>query len=275
MPRRDGLPTNMEMQADFTETARLFYNATLNAVLEQGLHPGLEDKPLPYIRARALHFIDSLTKDIPNSIATEELTVSPYGEEHATILPVPGVSSFETVPPELVAYRQSLFGPISATVLKLGLNTTDLLVPGTVSASYAAFDKDRVHKRSTSSYDDRPSKINIAAGKYLAGIALEHAITHGVIYNTKETLDTIRSGKETMIIKLDVLIDTELPLNGYESRPFLEHFLLSMIHIANRTQDRINRLKNLDAPEVVMANEIKHYESAIAAVTRVRTILEK
>jgi len=256
MPRRDGFPTNVEMLADFTETARQFFVATFNTAAEAGFHPGFIDKPLSSIYASDDHLMDTVLEDVPGSIGLESLIVGPLGKDDVKE-PLPGASWFEEPPADLIAYRTALRGPISEARVTNGLDITDIVVPGTVSASYFAYDQELNLRRSTFSSDDRPSKSNIAARKFLADEALKHIIAQGQVMTfLDEALEHRALVKMLQAsaahdisllqhdIALGITMDVDLPLNGHEPPEFLMRFCEAMMIGVERTQRRIEELND-------------------------------
>jgi len=302
MPRRDGLPTNVEMLADFTETARQFFVATFNTAAEAGLHPGFIDKPLSSIYASDDHVMDAILEDVPGSIGLESLEVGLLGKDDVKE-PLPGASWFEKPPDDLIQYRADLRRPISETMVTNGLDITDIVVPGTVSANYYAYDQELNLKRSTYSSDDRPSKANIVAGQFLADEALKHIIAQGQVMTfLDEELEYRPLTKMLQAsalhdisllqhdIALGIAISVDLPLNGHEPPEFLMRFCEAMMRGVEFGQVQIERLNDpeqlahlgeeaREGAEKVKTEIIERLREGMAekkaAAQRARDILEK
>lgn len=274
MPRKDGLDTNVEMQTDFTETSRKLFIETFEAASREGLHAGFEDKPLSHITVNGLHIFGDDTGHITGSIAKEELSVGTLTDDYWTD-PIPGIKQADMldVPEEIKQHRIAIRSLVSKSYINDELDIVSAIVPGTIMAGYSASDVNGKTKRSTSSLDDRPSKANLAAAKFMAEQALTQVQVQGPTTTIFEYFTPPQS-HDTTVVKLSLAVNCHLPLNGHEPRYFIENFMILMMNGVDRARNNLKLSESIDSPKFVTDGYKKLIEDRLSAAKQAYKILD-
>lgn len=269
MPRKDGLPTNRELQMDFTASARDVFVATFERSLESkiSLNPAYEDKPLShlFVTFRQKHRTNPST---PTQIYRESLRIAPLQVLTAVGLEQgpygQGNELFRGADNSVIEFYRKTADAIADTAITDSFQFGQLTSTA-IEANWTA-DRDpygsKVYHAGT--FRERPRKMSLVSAKIFA----EGARAYVDSDDFDKPLDVrgadyILGLRETNpLFDIDhfigLNIDTNLPLNGHESQRFIQTYLEQMTTNATKVEAQVDRLTNLGAPDVIL-NERKEY----------------
>jgi hypothetical protein len=279
MPRRDGLPTNREMVVDFNALSRTAYIDTYNHITDDGLPAALEDKPLDSLYLNAIKKIPTFLRT-SDGVTSEQLLVDPLQEHHVDFMTY--TLGFQDTPEDVVQHYRDIAQRIGKTTLHSGLDIAAALPLGGINADYTAF-YPTGKTRHISTFKEKPSKSSIAAGKFFAKQAIESINTPPDaedfdITNFSKVVEHIKSLFEqngTLELGFSLQMVPNLPLNGHESKAFLNNYANRMLDKANSSAARLAMGSELGWPDVIIENTQRTYEAANNSYLRAQALLDK
>ncbi len=249
MSRKDGLPTNAEILADFRCASRqVFVQAYDRQFSGEKLHPGFEDKPLSSLyltvgdtgQEPQLGRVSVLAELL--SIQSIDKRIGPMIEAHPTL---------SQLPPDVKDRYRKLGADTTEIALTKGLSIASVLPMEAVNANYYAHLSDG-KEVNIGVFEKRQTKMNLIAAKYFANEAL--------VYVRSDDFDDPDS---EFIHDFGLEISVDLPLNGHEPLQFLIEFRRRMVNEYNRWYQ--TSLVQVPDPEIQMTvNQIKAYVSKCA-----------
>jgi hypothetical protein len=272
MPRRDGLPTNEEMLADFNAASHQVFIHACQMDLQYPLPPAYEDKRLTDIRLNVMRAGGRLTTQ---AVMAETLTVTALTPHVASYL---GEHlRYRDYPQDVLDHYTLVATKLTDTHIRPGLDIRKVLPPEGIHAGYEAVLPDG-HSRHISTFKEKPAKQSIAAGTFMAREVLDHLTAgYGVQGSTLELLAAvIQPGSGPVFARrFSLIISPDLPLNGHEPREFLLNFYEEMSRCAGRRLDLIERLSEVGAPQILIDNERSTYDRYSKAVAKAQKALDK
>jgi hypothetical protein len=279
MPRRDGLPTNREMVVDFNNLSRTAYIDAYNNITEYGLPAALEDKPLDTLYL-------NVTKKVPTFMRTssgvtgEQLLVDPLQEHHVDFMTY--TLGFQDTPEDVVRHYRDIAQRIGETTLHIGLDIAAILPPEGINADYTAF-YPTGKTRHISTFKEKPSKLSISAGKFFAEQAIQSINTppdaedFDITDFSKviERIEKIFDQSGTFEHGFSLQMVPNLPLNGYESKAFLNTYANRMLDKVNSSAARLAMGNELGWPDVIIENAQRIYDAANSSYLRAQALLDK
>lgn len=275
MPRRDGFPTNREMQVDFTAQAREVFIAAAERQIESKVSPGLQDKPLDHITL-CVSQLHEIRDEHPQSIAREQLILAPFSNRDAAALSENEL--FASAGPEVLSHYANVAALIGSVTLTDSLRFRPTLGSIGIQGNYYGHKTDgRVRHAGT--FRERASKQSLAAAKYFADEALQYTQSPHFDDSTMSRLASFMLGYSdedprfgmTHYFRLEISAD--LPLNGREPRAFLEEYRNVMAARLVRRMETFERLKDLHAPEVILEGNAVHLKATQDALEKVEKYL--
>jgi hypothetical protein len=263
MPRRDGFPTNPEMVADFNTIAHQAYIDEFNRIAEHGLPDSFQDKPLDLMYLKARRSVPLVSR-IPGAVTDEKLHIRPLTEDHADYLSdLVSRGSREISNDDLDRYH-AIARDIGGTTLHNGLDIASVVPVEGAVADYTAYYPNG-KTRHISTFKERPSKASIVAGKYFAGETVQ-------AINAPLGGDSKPNGVRHF---LTFPKSPNLPLNGHESKVFLNSYANDMYELVMNRGARLERSKAMGDPELVIDSAQELYDEANAAYLRAQALLDK
>lgn len=269
MPRRDGLPTNREMVVDFNGLSRTAYIDAYNRITEDGFPTAFEDKPLDAMFLRVTKTVPSNLR-VEGGVTGEQLEVETLREEHVGFMT--DTLGFQDTPEDVLAHYYNVAHLIGRTTLHSGLDIAAVLPSEGVNAGYTAnYSNGRTHHIST--FKEKPFKASIAAGKYFA----EQAVQDINITDLSKLRDsnTIEQAGGTFRHIFLLRMIPNLPLNGHESKSFLNAYANNMLDETMNRAEKLERIKALGAPEAIVERAQDACEDAQSSYDRVQGLLDK
>lgn len=263
MPRRDGFPTNRELQVDFTTAARDVFVAAAERELESkiDLIPAYEDKPLDHLRLYVSRRND-VREGSPQAVYRELLEVQPLQWTTVETIeaddPYVGNELFRDTPEAVVEHYKTLCQAIGDTLITNQLRFNSL-PPTAIEADWTA--ELSPHGRPTrhaGSFKERPSKQSLVAATFFVEEAMGYVrsaefdkpfdVRVAEYYTGLRRDDPVYSLRHGFYFD----ISPELPLNGHENPAFIRRYYGHMdVRLANAEQ-RLERLVALQAPQVII-----------------------
>lgn len=279
MPRRDGLPTNREMVVEFNDLSRTAFVDAYNRTAEDGLPDAYQDKPLDALYLRSQKRVPEIMR-IDGGVVAEELLVNPLHEDDVDM--IPHTLGFRDTPEDVISHYRAIARRIGDTTLHSGLDIATVLPPEGVDASYTAYYAGG-RTRHIATFKEKPSKASIAAGKYFA-----EQVIHDInapssdpdidVTDLSQVAEHLRQMSEqggTIEHFLSFRKVPNLPLNGHESRAFLNAYANRMLDSARYNAEKLAKMRDLGAPDIVVASVQNVYNSANASYLRAQELLDK
>jgi hypothetical protein len=279
MPRRDGFPTNREMVVDFNTLSRTAYIDAYNHMTADGMPAAFEDKPLDALYLNVIKNIPAFMRT-SDSVTDEQLVVEPLQEDHADFMT--SIIGFQDIPEDIVEHYRNIARRIGETTLHSGLDIVSVLPPEGINADYTAYYPSG-RTRHISTFKEKPSKPSIAAGKFFAAQAVQ-SITTQPDRTTLDILDFSQVvghmkniAEQGGVFDHDLLLRMvpDLPLNGHESKAFLNVYANRMFDRATYNAARLAKVKDLGAPEIIIESIQHTYDAAHNAYLRAQALLDK
>ena len=279
MPRRDGFPTNKEMVLEFNELSRTSYINKYNQVTEGGFPPMLEDKPLDALYFRAYKIIPEFMRT-DDGVTAEDLRVEPLQEHQVNSMT--STLGFKDTPEEVVKHYRNVARLIGETTLHSDLDIVSILPPEAVNADYTAhYSTGRT--RHISTFKEKPSKASIASGKFFAEQVIQlledRPISKPIdTSDFSEAFEHIRNIFERggpISTGFSLSMRPNLPLNGHESREFLDAYANKMFEISRNAGDRLAIVESYGGVESLVESLRYAYEAANASYLRAQELLDK
>ena len=280
MPRKDGFPTNRELQVDFTAGAHAVYLRAAQRQLEADPHPAYIGKPLDH-----LSLVISRKYDIPEDssrISNETLEVTPLSPNSANFFGYPhGNELFRDTSPETIQYYQRIAEAMATTVVTDAFRFGSI-PQGGIDAHWTAvyqYPRKGSRTRHASSFKERPSKMSLASAKGFVEDAREYVesdvftqdmLVRMMDYASGYTEDNPRYG---MHHRFQLCIAPSLPLNGYESQGFLRHYRDEMARRLVAAEERLKKLEYLGAAALILEHATRIQEGYRDAVQRAEGFL--
>jgi hypothetical protein len=240
---------------------------------EDGLPDAFQDKPLDAMYLDAAKEI-ILPPGLKDGVTNERLLVTPLVEEDVDA--IRDVLGFADTPQATIDNYRGVARQIGSTTLHNGLVIADVLPPEGVVADYTAtYPSGRT--RHISTFKEKPSKASIAAGKYFAEEVIGE-INNPAVYDLTDIIALMGSAAKNGGL-FDHLLTfrkvPNLPLNGHESKSFLNAYANTMFEKAMYTSDRLERMRSLGTPEIIIESAQNIYDQAITSYERAQALLDK
>lgn len=281
MPRRDGFPTNREIQTDITTVG---HELLVNGLERLGIedYPLFEGKPLGFI---SLEYFLHKTKDSsqPNDFENERLIVrlmKPNDiqvSNKSTESMRPGM-----IRPEYEDYYLSNIKKAGEQTMGRGFDVQNV-VPSIVRVDYSAKPTDSDWKVHTSNLDARPSRTHLVTAKYFGETILKllkvgdlemDADYHHILARRVRQEKLFKLGTFSGVVpKLDMSPD--LPLSGKEPVLFLHDYLDRMYANQNSLQTSLERVQAVGHYPKRMARDFEErIEAYQRTIEQTKKILE-
>jgi hypothetical protein len=249
------------MLAETTELGRELYIGAIGAlgalfdsehVSHRNLALGFLGKPLPFVRANVWHVPGRQSVNLPNGLIKEVFWAVAMGVESGNEPAITGTTGLAESDSTLEKDRRAIRTAVSETVITEGIDVSDVVVPDTAFIGYEgsnAWQERIVNSDRWSEEIDVPS---ITAARRLAEASLQHLKQHGLEKNASGVVD---DHGDIYKVNLSFIIGYDLPLNGYEPRPFLETFYENMLSRIERSRERLNFFQRIGASTLVEREE--------------------
>lgn len=279
MPRRDGFPTNREMVVDFNALSRTAYIDAYNHIAGDGLPAAFEDKPLDSLYLNVIKKVPIFLRT-NSGVTGEQLLVDPLQEHHVDFMTY--ILGFQDTPEDIVQHYRGIAQRIGETTLHSGLDIATVLPSEGINADYTAF-YPTGRTRHISTFKEKPSKSSIAAGKFFAEQAIQSINTPPDaedfdITDFSKVVEHIKSRFEqngTFEHGFSLQMVPNLPLNGHESKAFLNTYANRMLDKANSSAARLAMGNELGWPDVIIENTQRIYDAAKNSYLRAQALLDK
>jgi hypothetical protein len=246
MPRRDGFPTNRELQVDFTTVARDVFVVAAERELEAKMPPAFEGKPLSemYLHVWQKNRLDSGS---PQVIRWEHLWVEALDEANIAI-ELDNSETFRDLPKDVREYYLGLGRRIGVVVLGDATRFRQLISPGIIDANWEAITRTGPNCQ-VDTFRARPSKQSLIAAGYFVGQVMDY-VRSDMFLEAPEVRDenywrgySKQNPEFDMKHQFDFNLSPELPLNGYEPKEFLEDYMREMRKYYDGSRRRVKRLE--------------------------------
>lgn len=277
MPRRDGFPTNPEMLLNFNAASHKVFVTAYERALEGKLPAGYIDKPLLSLTLSLRQ--GSLDQSQP--VTGEELKIGILSQYVAEDLPYNFTCARH--PEQLLDRYVEVSKSIGAVALNDELIMADNLPTEGIDADYVLTYADG-KMRHVSSFKEKPAKQSIVAGTYFAEEALQYVQSEQMFRTpaqnvVRRLVQIARTGNiEDMHImshRFDFKMTPDLPLNGYESKAFLERYTRNMFAIAMRHRERLSFMQAHGSDVMYAAPDQQLYDEYNSAYLRAQILLDK
>ena len=275
MPRHDQMPTNPELQADFrTASGEAFTSAVDRGLAGDKLPDALEGKPLSKLQLR----VERRSK---GNLAHESLDMS-------VMTPDDAAGRIEDDRPEHVKdFSIRLAHRLADVALDRTLDVRSVVPPSAFHAVYTsetAGGEVRVHMSDT----PRPRKDQLVLAKTFAeGTALpyvnsdrfdmfQEAQMAGPDAMTQALRESGGSGVDEIVYhKFELPMTPDLPLNGHESKRWLQEYAAQMWKREIAADERLNKINSLphQPPQAMIDDVMLQREEARAAKERALALL--
>lgn len=274
MPRRDGLPTNNELLADFNATAHGIFLQAYEADLADPLPPAYEGKSLAHIR---LGIIGVCGAGGPQALVAEEMRIRALSVDMAQSLDTN--LRFRNYPPDVLERYKDLAEHLEGVTIIPGLPIRNVLpVEGTDATYVATLVNGRM--RHVDTFKEKPTKQTIVTAQFFAE-EVHESLRAGQesMPSFDEAIAHVTSSEEKPFIarKFSFDITPDLALNGHEPRDFLMRFYEDMLLCAERRKERLDKLRSLGSAAVkaAMDIELESYQRYNRAVMNAQKALDK
>jgi hypothetical protein len=279
MPRRDGFPTNQEMVVDFNNLSRTAYVDAFQRLSENGLPDAYQDKPLDLMYLDAAKRVPESMR-VDGAVVDEKLHVRTLEKDDVDYLP--DTLGFKDTPEDVLGHYYDVARRIGDVTLHDGLDIATVLPSEGIVADYTAFYPNG-RTRHISTFKEKPSKASIVAGKYFAEQAIQEINTpfedkHFDLTDLAKVAASMQNlSDQGGIVRhsLSFYKVPNLPLNGHESKGFLNNYANNMLDRTMRSAARLERMKDLGAPELVIENAQAIYDEANSSYLRAQAFLDK
>lgn len=277
MPRRDGFPTNPEMLLDFNAASHKVFVTAYERALEGKLPAEYVDKPLTSLTLS----LRQGSLDRSQTVTSEELKIGVLSQYVAEDLPYNFTCARH--PEELLNRYVEVSKSVAQVALSDTLIMADTLPAEGIDADYVLTYNDG-KMRHVSSFKEKPAKQSIVAGTYFAEEALQY-VQSDKMFKTpaqnvvRRLVEIARTGDidDTRIMshQFDFKMTPALPLNGYESKGFLERYARNMFAAAMRHSERLAFMQERSANETYIALDQQLYDEYNSAYLRAQALLDK
>lgn len=264
----EALSSNATLMADFNELGRQIYIESLAEASRSGFHPGLIGKPLVYVSTRVHKDSNRTIENNHNDIFNENIVVKPFevGNYYEAAY---GYGS-NYIPNHLINYRQAVRDQLSQTQIDSDLNQDDLIEiikPSTIFSVYMACDHNNNVNKYVNYRDYKTSKRSIVSAINLSQEAVNYIETIGVN-------KPISYGHVALFnVYFDLEMTDNLPLNGHEPFHFLQAYYKKMAYLANKTDEKIRRLRTFKGPRGAIEQNKELKDKYLLAARRAFKIL--
>lgn len=287
MPRRDGFPTNRELQVDFTNESRDLFVAAAERQLESKVGGGAyEDKPLKYLFLEFTKVHNPAT-NLVQAVAEENLVINLMDEDDVDNVMRYSAYGNGVGPNELFRDAdESVFEHYAATARILGSMTlNDEFRFGQISAVNvdahwtAELGSDGMRTRHVSTFKERASKQSVVSAKFFVEEAAEYVQSDQFEKTFAANVADFSYGytdENPMFAMHHVFsleMATDLPLNGRESKAFLRKYIETMNRNRELAQANLSRLTALGGPSSVIEHNKARVDAYTQASKRARRFL--
>jgi hypothetical protein len=287
MPRRDGFPTNRELQIDFTSAAHGVFVAAAERGLESkiDLYPAFEDKPLDHLYLSIVRN-NEVPEGSPQAVHAEQLYITPLHEVTAADLRYDvgengighlGNELFRDASDEVVEHYRALASIIGETLITNELRFGQIPVNGIEAEWTAKIGAKGWRTRHAGTFKERPSKQSLVSAKFFAEEAAVYVQSEDFDKSTAIRLadyaygHTDKNPNYQFKHAFGFEMTTRLPLNGHEPRSFLNAYARNMSSRLEVAMLQLARLEDLGAPSSLKANwkrRVEIYQSALNSATK-------
>lgn len=272
MPRRDEFYTNQQMLIDFNAESHEVLVSAYENQLGDRIPDALNGKPLNaislYVTKRLVHA--DIEEDV---IRNQELNVRPLCKQDTEDMKVH--LSLRERPQDVQNHYANIAARIADISIDHNLGLRALIPVEGIIANYTARLTDSPYgpTRHVGTLKEKPTKVSLALGKTFADEASTYvrsrafvlaSIVPSVAYLLSDT--THRFGLE---------MRTDIPLNGYESKEWLNAYANKMFAKETTSGTNLERMKALRVPDAIVDSLQIRYDEIVAALRRVEEILEK
>lgn len=242
--RSGELPTNRELQVDFTSAAHEVYVTAAQRYLESKieLHPVFDGKPLDHVYLDVSRGYDN-TSDRLQQIKTERVRIIPLrlstaNDFRSEVYPGSGQyvgnELFQDASHEVIEYYKSVARNLGRTMLDEDMRFRQIPVNG-VEATWKARLQHEGFAWHVRSFDQRPNRQHLVAANFFVQEAMKYVRSEDF-----DRVDAVRKADYERGYRgtdpaydmkhiFNLCITPTLPLNGHESKPFLEQYAQQML----------------------------------------------
>jgi hypothetical protein len=265
------------MLREFSAASHKVFITAYERELEGALPDSFQDKPLRYL---ALNLRQG-PLDQTQTVISEELNITMLSVDEAESLPYNYTCA--RYPEELLNRYVEVSKAVAQVALSDTLVIADTLPVEGIDANYVLTYANG-KSRHISSFKEKPSKQSIASGAYFAQEAQQYVESNKLFRTPSQNvaqrlMDIARNGKteDTRIMshRFEFAITPDLPLNGYESRQFLEHYANTMFAKSMRHGERAAIMQARGANAFIYEHEQTLYDKHDSAYRRAQALLDK
>jgi hypothetical protein len=272
--RRDGYPTNQEMLADFTAASHEVFVNLYEAHMQSNLPPAFEGKPLKNlgIQVTKRYFGE---ERLPTSVTHEELMISTLEESDVDFMRTQHLKMRE-LPSDIFDYYDEITCHIAHIALTNTIDLRHAVPQNGIVSHYAAHFPNR-SKRHVDTLQEILSKQSIAAAQYFVHEAWQYVASGKSQLHPIERLELAYHYNEEGVINhhFTIIMDAELPLNGYEDTEFLTSYRDRMITYWHKHQQHIEKLITSGMPYDSMDSIQQQVDKLKQAADRAQAILDQ
>lgn len=280
MPRRDGLPTNRELQLDFTAKARDVFVTAAERELEGKITPLFEDKPLDHLRLTLSRKYNAAANPEVH-IYSEHLDIEPLPLELATNLAYSqglggyghdGNELFRGVGDEELQRYEEVARTIGGAALTSSLRfRSAMLTSRAVNAVlYTQKGPDSPIWCRAGSFTERTSKKNLTLAQDFAEDATAYVTSDDFAASKDRRLAEAVLGQREynpydIYHRFNLRITPELPLNGHEPERFIHSYHQRMAERVEVLQLRLEQHRRMGASQSYvddLAEQLDRYQKA-------------
>lgn len=301
MPRRDGFDTNQEMLADFNHGAHLAYVDAFEREYENGVPDSFKDKPLQFIELEierrpfdwqgVIDGAPGLTEELGLSDTLSRLIETQYQDKirtetlgiHAlTLSDVDFMINDHLTMRTLPEHAHEAFRQTANAIANLRIGDSAAIVRAVpangIVADYTATLSDDPGGRSRhiGTLKEKPAKESIALGKAFVEDALDYI--HSDQFVDRVSFNALREAvicAKTTSHRFTIPIRPDVPLNGHEPIRYLHAYQVKMRRGMEIRGERLQRLRDLGAPDTIIEYDALLYSEYKTALERVNAILDK
>lgn len=258
MARKDGIPTNREMQVDVTTAAHGIFVAAFERAVESDMPPAYSDKPLSLLEFKAGKTYE-VNDDTSQTYQREQLLIVPISKSSAGSLV--DNEMFRDAPTDVLDLYRAIATGIADVNISPSLHLRDELPPEGVEFDYTA-SLTNGRERHASTFRERAAKQSLTAASYLAEEIANyvHSDEFDIPRRTRAFKKAMGSTGVTGYTGIEHVFsfrfDPSLPINGHESKRFIGDFCRDMLRRLKASEKRVEQLETMDfIPEFIIQQE--------------------
>lgn len=258
MARKDGSPTNREMQVDLTTASYGVFVAAFERAVESDMPPAYNDKPLSLLEFRAVKTYE-VNDDTPQTLQREQLLIVPISESSAGSLV--DNELFRDAPTDVLDRYRVIATGIGHVNISPSLHLRDELQPEGVEFDYTA-SLTNGRESHASTFRKRAAKQSLAAASNFAEQIANYVqsdefdIPRRTRVFKKAMGSTGVTGYTGIEHAFSFRLDPSLPINGHESKRFIREFSRAMFRRFKASEKKVEQLETMDfIPELIIQQE--------------------